>query len=71
MQGEPSPKLRGIIPRATEEMFGYIEQAVSDKKKFLVRASYLQVYNRPRSHQVGCSGLVLLLTDSTLTFSPG
>jgi hypothetical protein len=45
MEGEPSPKLRGIIPRATEEIFGFIENAVSERKKFLVRASYLQIYN--------------------------
>ena len=35
----------GIIPRATEEIFGFIENAVSERKKFLVRASYLQIYN--------------------------
>eukprot|EP00960_Hanusia_phi_P068517 766865-Hanusia_phi.AAC.1 len=45
MEGEHSPKLRGIIPRATEEIFDFIENAVSDRKKFLVRASYLQIYN--------------------------
>ena len=45
MEGEPEPKLRGIIPRATEEIFGHIENAASDRKKFLVRASYLQIYN--------------------------
>ena len=45
MEGEPSPKLRGIIPRATEEIFGFIDNAVSERKKFLVRASYLQIYN--------------------------
>ncbi|KAJ1482516.1 P-loop containing nucleoside triphosphate hydrolase protein [Baffinella frigidus] len=45
MEGEPTPRLRGIIPRATEEIFGYIENAVSERKKFLVRASYLQIYN--------------------------
>ena len=45
MEGEPSPKLRGIIPRATEEIYSFIENAVSERKKFLVRASYLQIYN--------------------------
>jgi hypothetical protein len=45
MEGEPEPKLRGIIPRATEEIFGYIQNASSERKKFLVRASYLQIYN--------------------------
>ena len=45
MEGEQAPKLRGIIPRATEEIFDFIENAVSERKKFLVRASYLQIYN--------------------------
>mmetsp|Transcript_62364 Transcript_62364/g.167305 ORF Transcript_62364/g.167305 Transcript_62364/m.167305 type:complete len:591 (-) Transcript_62364:39-1811(-) len=45
MEGEPERKLRGIIPRATEEIFGHIENAASERKKFLVRASYLQIYN--------------------------
>eukprot|EP00282_Hemiselmis_andersenii_P038986 CAMPEP_0169428776 /NCGR_PEP_ID=MMETSP1042-20121227/1507_1 /TAXON_ID=464988 /ORGANISM="Hemiselmis andersenii, Strain CCMP1180" /LENGTH=616 /DNA_ID=CAMNT_0009538969 /DNA_START=18 /DNA_END=1865 /DNA_ORIENTATION=- len=45
MEGEPEPRTRGIIPRATEEMFGYIEDQACDRKKFLVRASYLQIYN--------------------------
>jgi hypothetical protein len=37
IQGEPEPRSRGIIPRATEEIFGHIENAVSERKKFLVR----------------------------------
>lgn len=36
---------RGIIPRATEEIFNYIQTKGSSTTKFLVRASYLQIYN--------------------------
>lgn len=42
---------RGIIPRAIEQIFGHIQRNVSPRKRFLVRASYLQIYNE----QVGCS----------------
>ncbi len=36
---------RGIIPRSVEEIFDYIQSDVSDSIKFMVRASYLQIYN--------------------------
>ena len=38
---------RGIIPRCVENIFGYIENLTGDdiNKKFMVRASYLQIYN--------------------------
>lgn len=45
MEGEASHEIRGIIPRATEDIFKHIEYTASEKKKFLVRASYLQIYN--------------------------
>jgi hypothetical protein len=45
MEGEPTKQKRGLIPRATEEIFRHIEGSASEKKKFLVRASYLQIYN--------------------------
>ena len=52
MEGEPwtagsrmNEETRGIIPRATQEIFEHIESAASDRKRFLVRASYLQIYN--------------------------
>ena len=35
---------RGIIPRASEEIFNYIETRSDAKSKFLVRASFLQVH---------------------------
>jgi hypothetical protein len=37
--------LRGIIPRSIDEIFNYIESLSSSDTKFMVRASYLQIYN--------------------------
>lgn len=36
---------RGIIPRAIEQIFNHIQQYASPRMRFLVRASYLQIYN--------------------------
>lgn len=36
---------RGIIPRAIEQIFGHIQRHASPRMRFLVRASYLQIYN--------------------------
>ena len=36
---------RGIIPRSIDEIFNYIESLTSSGTKFMVRASYLQIYN--------------------------
>ncbi|OWZ24016.1 Kinesin [Phytophthora megakarya] len=36
---------RGIIPRAIEQIFCHIQANVSARCRFLVRASYLQIYN--------------------------
>lgn len=36
---------RGIIPRAIEQIFGYTQRLASPRMRFLVRASYLQIYN--------------------------
>lgn len=36
---------RGIIPRSIEEIFNYIESFSNNNTKFMVRASYLQIYN--------------------------
>ncbi|KAJ1400249.1 P-loop containing nucleoside triphosphate hydrolase protein, partial [Ochromonadaceae sp. CCMP2298] len=38
-------EVRGIIPRAIEQIFGHIRQHASARTRFLVRASYLQIYN--------------------------
>ena len=36
---------RGIIPRSMEEIFRYIQNTSSKDTTFMVRASYLQIYN--------------------------
>ncbi|CAM9344588.1 unnamed protein product [Ectocarpus sp. 4 AP-2014] len=36
---------RGIIPRAIEQVFAHIQRNASPRMRFLVRASYLQIYN--------------------------
>lgn len=46
MEGFTNNENRGIIPRATEEIFSYIHSLRNNRNvKFLVRASYLQIYN--------------------------
>lgn len=45
MAGDRSvPELKGIIPNTFAHIFGHIAKA-GDDKKFLVRASYLEIYN--------------------------
>ncbi|OXU24036.1 hypothetical protein TSAR_014253 [Trichomalopsis sarcophagae] len=39
-----SPQLRGIIPNSFAHIFGYIAKA-DENQKFLVRATYLEIYN--------------------------
>ena len=38
-------ELQGIIPRSVEEIFNYIKNTANTSARFLVRASYLQIYN--------------------------
>ena len=45
MEGFNSAEERGIIPRAIEQIFNHIQSTVSPRMRFLVRASYLQIYN--------------------------
>jgi hypothetical protein len=42
---EGNVEARGIIPRAIEQIFGHIQRHASPRMRFLVRASYLQIYN--------------------------
>ncbi len=45
MEGDRSiPELRGIIPNSFAHVFGHIAKA-GDDVKFLVRVSYLEIYN--------------------------
>lgn len=36
---------RGIIPNAFDHIFGYFDDATNNKKRFLIRCSYLEIYN--------------------------
>ena len=38
-------ELAGIIPNAFDHIFGYFDDAANKKKKFLIRCSYLEIYN--------------------------
>lgn len=40
--GDPQ---RGIVPRSMEEIFQFIQMQANNKVTFMVRASYLQIYN--------------------------
>lgn len=40
--GDP---LRGIVPRSMEEIFKFIQMQSNSNTTFMVRASYLQIYN--------------------------
>ena len=42
---EGAVEARGIIPRAIEQIFIHIQRNASPRMRFLVRASYLQIYN--------------------------
>ena len=45
MLGLTQPEERGIIPNAFEHIYGYLDDEANAQKKFLVRASYLEIYN--------------------------
>lgn len=46
MEGKEAPEeLRGIIPRAFHHIFDAITAVANPGKEFLVRASYLEIYN--------------------------
>ena len=46
MIGEKNNKSeKGIIPNTFDHIFGCIDDQQKEKKKFLVRCSYLEIYN--------------------------
>jgi hypothetical protein len=45
MMGVGNGDQRGIIPTAFEHVYGYIDDSKNQNKKFLVRCSYLEIYN--------------------------
>ncbi len=48
MEGDRRGPGRGIIPRAIEDVFATIAAEMSPHSKFLVRASYVEIYNEAR-----------------------
>lgn len=44
MAGTDSPQTRGIIPNTFAHIFGHIAKA-KENQKFLVRVSYMEIYN--------------------------
>lgn len=45
MEGDRVGSGRGIIPRAIDEVFAFIENDAAPRSKYLVRAAFLQIYN--------------------------
>ena len=45
MEGYDDEELRGLIPRAVSDLFHLIRSSSSPSSHFLVRASYIQIYN--------------------------
>ncbi|GBF92416.1 hypothetical protein Rsub_04520 [Raphidocelis subcapitata] len=45
MEGDLEGPLRGIIPRSIEDIFGQIQNDPEPSSRYLVRLSYLQIYN--------------------------
>jgi len=45
MVGYPGKEGRGIIPNAFAHIYGYIDDQSNVEKKFLVRCSYVEIYN--------------------------
>ena len=45
MEGALEGDRRGIIPRAIQDIFHTIQTDTAPNSKYLVRASYLQIYN--------------------------
>ena len=45
MVGLTSPEHQGIIPNAFSHIYGYIDDQSNVEKKFLVRCSYVEIYN--------------------------
>ncbi|KAL5506186.1 hypothetical protein EMCRGX_G007780 [Ephydatia muelleri] len=49
IEGGAQVENKGIIPRVTEQIFGYIQNIASETDRFLVRVSFLQIYNEKLS----------------------
>jgi kinesin family protein 3/17 len=40
-----SAEAKGIIPSAFEHIYSFVDSAANENKKFLIRCSYLEIYN--------------------------
>lgn len=45
MVGRKGPENQGIIPNAFEQIYSAIDDPSNSHKKFLVRCSYIEIYN--------------------------
>lgn len=45
MMGLPDKENQGIIPKAFEHVYGFIDDQSNVEKRFLVRCSYVEIYN--------------------------
>ena len=45
MMGLPDKENQGIIPKAFEHVYGFIDDQANVEKRFLVRCSYVEIYN--------------------------
>ncbi len=55
MEGDRAGAGRGIIPRAIDEVFAFIENDAAPRSKYLVRAAFLQIYNEVRDRSCACA----------------
>ena len=55
MEGYSEPALQGIIPRSFAHIFDAIRANCNPQKQFLVRASYLEIYQEVRRAGLSCS----------------
>ncbi len=66
MEGFDDSELRGIIPRSVEEIFDFIQNRAAPNARFLVRASYLQIYNEVISDLLKPERTNLLIREDKL-----
>ena len=71
MEGAHSGPSRGIIPRAIEDVFMYIENdRNAAQSKFLVRASYLQIYNEVSNRFLDLQAMSSMLAEPLVAYHP-
>lgn len=55
MMGLPDKENQGIIPKAFEHVYGFIDDQANVEKRFLVRCSYVEIYNEEIRDLLGAS----------------